>query len=218
MRRASGRQDLDPNKFVNKLYVRVLPGEPLPELRLPFSGRVTLVGPGGAVRRGPKAQLCQSRPQPPWVGCASPFRQVKLANHLGMLGLVRASGRTSSDSQACRSLRLFGALRESNSLLGSQSLGHWNQSLSELLGCLAGYVFDRALCPAEVLDFFHHLVDSSVHRERLGTQSGGGELPVLPHAGHRRLAGWITRRNMGAGPTGPGRRKLGILRFSWLRR
>ena len=41
---------------------------------------------------------------------------------------------------------------------------------------------------------------------------------MLPHAGHRRLAGWITRRNMGAGPTGPGRRKLGILRFSWLRR
>ena len=57
--REGSLQDLDPPKYLNKLFVRIRPGEPLPELRLPFSGRVSLVGPGGAPQRGPKAQLCQ---------------------------------------------------------------------------------------------------------------------------------------------------------------
>ena len=62
-------------KFLKALYVRVrepAPEEPdldepgpveLPDVRLPFRGKVVLCPPGSAAPRGPKALVCECAPQ-----------------------------------------------------------------------------------------------------------------------------------------------------------
>ena len=54
----SGVQD-QPLKFSSRLYLRTEQGAGgVPDLKLPFRGRVLLVQPGGSAPRGAKALLC----------------------------------------------------------------------------------------------------------------------------------------------------------------